>query len=103
MIWEFPSLKIGDLFVWDSKIPHRNTKNKSCIPRIVSYISLYPISTWKKLGNPNIYDMFAGKNKSLNGENNMDNEEEKKYYTNDWTDRVKLDINNDFVKSLLNL
>lgn len=67
MIWEFPSLKIGDLFVWDSKIPHRNTKNKSCIPRIVSYISLYPISTWKKLGNPNIYDMFAGKSKSQIG------------------------------------
>jgi hypothetical protein len=101
--WEFPNICKGDLFIWDSKLPHRNTKNKSDTLRIVAYVSLYPISTWENLGKPNILNMFLGKTKSLNGEKNRDNREEKEYYDDDWDTRVAMDLKNPLIKKLLNL
>jgi hypothetical protein len=101
--WEYPPIKTGDLFIWDCRLPHRNTKNKSDIPRIVAYVSLYPISTWENLGKPNIYNMFIGKTKSLNGEKNRDNEEEKSFYEDEWEDRVSIDKTNPLVQKLLHL
>jgi len=103
IVWEFPPLKNGDLFIWDSRCPHRNTKNKSDVSRIVAYVSLYPISTWEKMGKPNILNMFLGKEKSLNGEKNRDNREEKEFYKDDWKQRVSIDKTDPLIQKLLNL
>lgn len=99
--WEQPALKNGDLFVWDSKCPHYNTRNKSDICRVVAYISLYPRSTWENLGKPNIYNMFIGKTKSFNGEKNRDNNEEKEFYSSVWNERTNIDTNNPSIQQLI--
>lgn len=42
--WKPIVLEPGDLVFWSQKIPHFSLRNKSNVPRIVSYFSLFPVS-----------------------------------------------------------
>ena len=41
--WTPVKCKAGDVIVWSQYLPHRNLRNKSRIPRIVAYYSVFPI------------------------------------------------------------
>ena len=34
--------RAGDLIVWDSRLPHGNSKNESSLPRLAFYVSMFP-------------------------------------------------------------
>jgi ectoine hydroxylase-related dioxygenase (phytanoyl-CoA dioxygenase family) len=40
--WTPIPLRTGDLICWDQRLPHSNLRNKSMIPRVVAYVSLFP-------------------------------------------------------------
>lgn len=47
--WTPLAIKKGDLVCWDQRLPHSSLRNKSSIPRIVSYVTFMP-SPSKSLG-----------------------------------------------------
>ena len=47
MRWKVIRLRPGDFFCWSQCIPHYSCRNKSEIPRMVCYYSIYPVkNTW---------------------------------------------------------
>lgn len=41
--WKPIKMKPGDMLFWTQKLPHQSLRNKSDIPRMVAYYSLFPI------------------------------------------------------------
>jgi len=33
----------GDLIIWRSRLPHGNSKNRSCLPRLAFYVTMNPV------------------------------------------------------------
>lgn len=86
--WIVPLVKPGDVFCFDQRVPHRNTKNssKKGITRVVSYISLYPYSYKKP--EDDIRSLFH--NVSVE-RNTYDNKEERKTFKEEWEERVNFE------------
>lgn len=104
--WIQPKLTIGDLFIFDARCPHRNTKNTSHIPRIVAYVSLYPVEFWDAILCPSIIDMFTGNPVSKGMEVNSihrDNPEEREYFKDSWTQRTTINYDNYNIRQVLGL
>lgn len=83
--WVKPRVEPGDLFCFDQRLPHRNTKNssKKGIHRIVSYISMYPSS----YNNPqeDIRALFRNVSTERKTYNNP---EERDFFKDIWHERV---------------
>lgn len=114
--WVIPKVKVGDLFCFDTRLPHRNLRNKSTIPRVVAYVSYFlksdaHQSARTKLATgddrrsesseADILAMFAGE-ESTHGGSNRDKKLEKEVFAEEWDERVKVDTT-PFIKSILSL
>src|SRR5260221_9163227 len=79
--WEPIPCFPGSLICFDSRLPHRNLRNKSSIPRVAHYISLYPIADdyyGSDQHNTVLRYLTTGKIGSLNQGTNRANIEERK-------------------------
>jgi hypothetical protein len=89
--WVIPELKTGELFCFDTRLPHRNTRNKSDVERIVSYVSLYRYSDWEAIKRQPILPMFSSE-KATHGGSNRDNAEECAVFATVWKERTTIDL-----------
>lgn len=101
--WVAPVIKPGEIFAFDSRLPHRNCRNKSEIDRIVAYISLYRWSDWKRMGSPAVLPMFKGEEESKHKGSNRKNPEEHEIFKDVWAERVKFETIDPLVREVLGL
>ncbi|CAH6419426.1 Hypothetical protein POVN_LOCUS722 [uncultured virus] len=103
MKWVTPVVKAGELIAFDSRLPHRNTRNKSDVDRIVSYVSLYRQADWKRMGSPPILPKFTGEQESQHKGSNRKNPEEREAFDSVWAERVKFATDDALIKEVLGL
>lgn len=101
--WVAPVLKPGELFCFDTRLPHRNTQNKSEIDRIVAYVSLYRHSYFERIGSPEVLPMFRGEAESKHKGSNRKNPEERELFAKTWEQRVNFDLTRPLVREVLGL
>lgn len=99
--WVQPLVTAGDILCFDQRTPHRNTKNRSLVTRIASFVSLYPIDQW----NPSIslLDIFTGRTSDRNGGTNRRGDTEKSVFMEQWSERVEIDTSDPHVRRVLAL
>lgn len=87
--WTTPEVAPGDIFCFDQRLPHRNTKNDSEITRVASFVSLYPKSYLRE-DDISPYKLFGGKiDKSRPFDNNI---LEREAFSEDWEDRCSFEL-----------
>jgi hypothetical protein len=105
--WVIPKVRVGDLFCFDTRLPHRNLKNKSTIPRVVAYVSYFlksdatGDSRRPERSERDILGMFSGE-ESAHGGSNRDKKLEKEVFAKDWAERVEITLT-PFIKRILSL
>lgn len=87
--WICPKVRAGDILCFDQRLPHRNTKNKSSISRVVCFISLYPGSYLDKHDMSPI-DLFKGKVGKIRKYNSNDLEQD--FFDEVWTERTSFEL-----------
>ena len=84
--WVKPLLNPGDVFCFDQRLPHRNTKNTSNKARIVAYISLYPRSYMSEdQTGDDIRNLFL---RTSTERKTYSNPEERTVFQSVWEERV---------------
>lgn len=87
--WTTPEVAPGDIFCFDQRLPHCNTKNDSEITRVASFVSLYPKSYLRE-DDISPYKLFRGKiDKSRPFDNNI---LEREAFSEDWKDRCSSEL-----------
>lgn len=104
--WHAPITKPGDLLCFDTRLPHRNTRNKSAVTRIVAYVSLYRqedhLRCISQGDKDDIEAKFTGKDKITHGGSNRDNIEERTVFAPTWEQRIKLPQLTPIIAEVLN-
>jgi hypothetical protein len=98
--WLMPRVKEGDILCFDQRLPHRNTKNKSSISRVSTFISLYPKSYYNLDVDVPIYNLFEGKVEK--SRDTYDNILERERYKDVWEKRVSFQLT-PLIKRMLNI
>ena len=88
--WVQPQVNPGDIFCFDQRLPHRNTKNDSDIARVASFVSLYPKS-YLLDEDTSLYKLFISSS-----------DLEKKYFKDIWDERISFEVT-PIVKKVLNI
>jgi hypothetical protein len=83
--WEKPKVSPGDVFCFDQRLPHRNTKNSSGVTRVVAYVSLYPTTQHR---GEDITALFKG-TAAPEVRSCYHNREERETFADDWEARVE--------------
>ena len=89
--WEVPVTRAGELFCFDSRLPHRNIRNRSETDRIVAYVSLFRHRDWVIRGAPALLPLFLGERGGHAG-SNRDNVEERLLFYDCWDQRVRFQL-----------
>jgi hypothetical protein len=83
--WLKPHVRDGDMLCFDQRLPHRNTKNKSAIPRVAAFVSLYPKSYMDEEDLPPLA-VFEGEMSKTR--DTYANTLEQEYFKDVWKERI---------------
>jgi hypothetical protein len=96
--WISPPTQVGHLLCFDFRLPHHNTRNKSPVTRICTYVSLYRKSDWLQgikqgLCTSHILKTFTGELGSTHGGINAGRYDvlEQSIFASTWKARVSFD------------
>lgn len=103
IVWIAPKVTAGQLICFDSRLPHRNNRNKTDVDRIVAYVSLFRQTDWIATGKNPILPMFLGDKSSKTSGRNIRNPEEREVFESCWEERVRFSTKPKHVKEVLGI
>jgi hypothetical protein len=91
--WVKPLIQKGQMFSFDTRLPHCNTKNTTSTDRVVAYISFFPIGFKNSLYQDHSpKSLFLGYQDGIFKGSNRDNTEEQQIFGLMWKDRTDLKL-----------